>query len=291
MCAEETRFRVRANGQATPVIVTLGTFGSYVWFGNDLDPQTAFTALTLLNILRFPLVVLPNIITSAIEASVSLKRVGRFLSTPELGDGESDGEYNDIVRFCDLNEMRPLLTMAALHPWLLSRAGRARRRAAPSDPGVALEVRRGDFYWDDDLTLPALRDVSLSLPRGALCGVVGGVGSGKTALVRALIGDLQRSPAASVRVRGSVAYAAQEPWILNATLRENVVFGSGYDERWYNEVVDACALRSDFEILPAGDRTEIGACRCLDVETTKNGIVFLFFFLNNNNNNKNLFFF
>ena len=61
-----------------------------------------------------------------------------------------------------------------------------------------------------------------------------------------------------VRVHGRMAYLAQQPWIQNATVRENIVFGAKDDDRRYNEVLDVCQLRSDLKVLPNGDATEIG---------------------------------
>lgn len=59
-------------------------------------------------------------------------------------------------------------------------------------------------------------------------------------------------------VGGSVAYAPQQAWIQNLSLKDNITFGQRFDPAWYNTVVDACALRADFDTLPAGDDTEIG---------------------------------
>lgn len=86
---------------------------------------------------------------------------------------------------------------------------------------------------------------------------MGRVGSGKTSLLSALLGEIPRL-AGSVRRRPALAYAAQQPWVLNATLRENVLFGQAYDATAYDAVIDACALRPDLSVLRAGDQTEIG---------------------------------
>ena len=61
-----------------------------------------------------------------------------------------------------------------------------------------------------------------------------------------------------VLLQGSVAYVAQQAWIQNATLRDNILFGAEYDKKWYDQVVEACALNPDLAILPDGDLTEIG---------------------------------
>jgi len=86
---------------------------------------------------------------------------------------------------------------------------------------------------------------------------VGTVGSGKSSLLAAMLGELDRING-RVNTKGSIAYIAQQAWIQNATLRNNIIFGKPFDPTKYDRVVEACALKPDFEILPAGDKTEIG---------------------------------
>ncbi|KAK2954768.1 Multidrug resistance-associated protein [Blattamonas nauphoetae] len=103
----------------------------------------------------------------------------------------------------------------------------------------------------------ALRNVSLSLKKGSLTMVVGGVGCGKSSLGSAIIGDIERV-SGEVRMRGSIAYCPQVPWINNDTVRGNIVFGSPFDEERYLNTVRVCALEADFKTLSAGDQTAIG---------------------------------
>jgi ABC-type multidrug transport system fused ATPase/permease subunit len=106
-----------------------------------------------------------------------------------------------------------------------------------------------------------LDQTSFTIPRGALAVVVGVTGSGKSSLLQgALLGEgLHLSGIAAVG--GRISYASQSAWIQNATLRDNVLFGTPYDKERYDKVVFSCALLSDFKLLPAGDMTEIGKSR------------------------------
>lgn len=97
----------------------------------------------------------------------------------------------------------------------------------------------------------------LVIGRNELVAVIGKVGCGKSSLLSALAGDMRRTDG-SVVLGASRAYVPQTPWIRNATLKDNVVFGREYNKRWYNQVIEACALRADIDMLPAGDLTEIG---------------------------------
>eukprot|EP00935_MAST-01C_sp_MAST-1C-sp1_P001881 g1881.t1 len=105
--------------------------------------------------------------------------------------------------------------------------------------------------------LTALDDIDVSLPTGSLVAIVGPVGSGKSSLLSAFINEIPQD-SGRAEVRGDVAYCSQQPWIQNATVRDNILFGAAYDAKWYETVIKACSLEADMEQLPAGDSTEIG---------------------------------
>ncbi|TKR94143.1 hypothetical protein L596_008469 [Steinernema carpocapsae] len=125
----------------------------------------------------------------------------------------------------------------------------------PTPEGV-ISVQNASFYWEKGGRM-VLRDISMAVGEGELVAVVGEVGCGKSSLVAALLGEMTKE-SGSVNVAGSVAYVPQQAWIQNGTLKNNVLFGTPLDERHYEEVIDACALRPDLEMLAAGDATEIG---------------------------------
>lgn len=102
-----------------------------------------------------------------------------------------------------------------------------------------------------------LTDINFQASRGQLVGVCGHVGSGKTTLLLAVLGQL-RLVSGQVTRDGSCAYVSQEPWILNATLKDNILFGENFDSKRYYEAVYCCSLSQDINMLPGGDQTEIG---------------------------------
>jgi ABC-type multidrug transport system ATPase subunit len=110
---------------------------------------------------------------------------------------------------------------------------------------------------EDEPTPFMLKDIHLSVGRDELIGVIGTVGSGKSSLLAALAGDMRKTGGKGI-LGATRAFCPQYAWIQNATVKENVIFGRDYNGSWYNKVVDACALRPDLEMLPAGDATEIG---------------------------------
>lgn len=93
--------------------------------------------------------------------------------------------------------------------------------------------------------------------RGNLYALVGSVGAGKSSLLSALLGEMEKVRG-KVVLHGKVAYLPQTPWIQNLSLRENILFGKPYNKIFYDKIIDACALRSDLDLLRFGDATEIG---------------------------------
>ncbi|KAJ1721747.1 Canalicular multispecific organic anion transporter 1, partial [Coemansia biformis] len=127
--------------------------------------------------------------------------------------------------------------------------------AASSDRQGEVDLDQCVFSWGEGKF--ALQPVSVSIAQGSFVGVVGKVGSGKSSLLSALCGGMPLVEGSGV-VRGTVAYVSQNPWIMNATFRDNVLFGNDYDEQRYLQTLEACALSEDVKQFPSGDMCEIG---------------------------------
>ncbi|XP_035257042.1 canalicular multispecific organic anion transporter 1 [Anguilla anguilla] len=202
-----------------PALVSLATFAVFVSVNSEnvLDAEKAFTSISLFNILRFPLAMLPMLIAGMVQTSVSKKRLEKFLGGDDLDPKtvSHDSSFNTAVSVCN-----------------------------------------GTFAWERDAD-PVLKDVSLDIKPGRLVAVVGAVGAGKSSLISAILGELH-SLKGYINIKGSVAYVPQQAWIQNATLRDNILFGSALEDIRFQKVLDACALGPDLELLPGGDQTEIG---------------------------------
>jgi ABC-type multidrug transport system fused ATPase/permease subunit len=122
----------------------------------------------------------------------------------------------------------------------------------------AVAVRDGAFGYDA-AKAPTLAGMDLEVPMGRFTMLVGPVGSGKSTLLRAFLGELS-IVAGSIHVSSSeIAYCDQTPWHMNGTVRDSIIAFSPTDERWYQQVLEACALKQDLAQLPKGDLTSIGS--------------------------------
>ncbi|XP_055802158.1 ABC transporter C family member 12-like isoform X2 [Solanum dulcamara] len=129
----------------------------------------------------------------------------------------------------------------------------------PLEPGFpVISISGGFFSWDSKSEHPTLSNINLDIPVGELVAIVGGTGEGKTSLISAILGELPPLGNASVTIRGSIAYVPQVSWIFNATVRENILFGSNFEPTRYWKAIDVTALDHDLELLPGRDLTEIG---------------------------------
>uniref|UniRef100_A0A1B0DM26 ABC-type glutathione-S-conjugate transporter n=1 Tax=Phlebotomus papatasi TaxID=29031 RepID=A0A1B0DM26_PHLPP len=124
-----------------------------------------------------------------------------------------------------------------------------------SKENAALVIENGQFSWGGDETV--LRDINMRVEKEKVVAVVGTVGSGKSSLVSAYLGELEKL-CGRVVTNGRIAYVSQQAWIQNATLQDNILFGKDMDRKRYERVIEACALKPDIEMLPGGDQTEIG---------------------------------
>lgn len=135
--------------------------------------------------------------------------------------------------------------------------------AAPpqgTDP-LAIDIRDAEFAWGDgdgDEEAPAaLQHINLDVPFGTFVAIAGDVGSGKSSLLGAILGEL-RCSSGTCAVNGTVAFVPQTAWLMPASVRENVLLGAEYDVQRYRQVLHACALEQDLHSMPAGDATLVG---------------------------------
>ena len=207
----------------TPFLVSCSTFAVFVLVRDEpLSTEIVFPALTLFNLLGFPLAMLPMVITSIVEATVAVGRLTDFFTAEEI--------QPDAV---------------------------GRESAAVNSGDESVRIRDATFAWDRNDDRKCLEDINLTARKGELSCLVGRVASGKSSLLQAILGDIWKIHG-EVVVRGATAYVAQQSWVMNASVKDNVVFGHRWDPTFYERTLHACALLDDLKTLPDGDQTEVG---------------------------------
>nr|CAD7574939.1 unnamed protein product [Timema californicum] len=127
----------------------------------------------------------------------------------------------------------------------------------PPPIGTAVLINKMVARWKDSSTDNTLEDISMRIKRGKLVAVIGPIGSGKSSLMEAMLGELSIRSGSCV-VNGKISYACQEPWVFGSTIRQNIVFGSTFNKTRYDEVLRVCALLPDLEQFPQRDLTLVG---------------------------------
>ncbi|CAH3042269.1 unnamed protein product [Pocillopora meandrina] len=270
-----------------PTIATVATFSVHVATGKNLTTSQAFTVTTLFNVLVFSLAILPFGIRSLAEGRIALKRLRSLMVMEELQPFverpadpqvslsilgatfawdkvpfnwcEKKSKYfvcfetlvSEIPLSSSKNRKWQVLTFVGLK---LLEEGRDNTTKKGSKQGGP----RGRGPVEVRTTLEStLFDIDLTVNKKTLIGVCGSVGSGKSSLLQALLGQM-RIQKGNVTIGGSIAYVAQQAWIMNATVKENILLGKPYNDSRYKTARFACSLEQDLKILPNGDETEIG---------------------------------
>uniref|UniRef100_A0A8C7RXJ9 ATP-binding cassette, sub-family C (CFTR/MRP), member 9 n=1 Tax=Oncorhynchus mykiss TaxID=8022 RepID=A0A8C7RXJ9_ONCMY len=262
---------------AIPIAAVLVTFVSHALINKSKPSSSeAFAALALFHILVTPLFLLSTVVRFAVKAMVSVQKLGEFLQSDEIGDDSwRNGDMSVSLEACKkhpgttkaINRKQPLLYQMDNYEQP------ARRPLRPNETeDVAVKVNGGFFTWGSNLS--TLSDINICIPTGQLTMIVGQVGCGKSSLLLAMLGEMQTLSGkvywsncfetdgsfeeTRSKNRYSVGYATQKSWLLNATVEDNITFGSPFNKQRYKTVIDACSLQPDVDLLPFGDQTEIG---------------------------------
>ncbi|XWS37931.1 hypothetical protein CRYUN_Cryun19dG0087500 [Craigia yunnanensis] len=206
---------------SSPVLVSAATFGACYFLKIPLHASNVFTLVATIRLVQDPIISIPDVIGVVIQAKVAFARVVKFLEAPEL------------------------------------QSANVRQKHHMENADLAIFIKSGGFSWEETLSKPTLRNITLEVRMGEKVAVCGEVGSGKSTLLAAILGEVP-SVQGSIQVFGKIAYVSQTPWIQTGTIQENILFGSAMDRQRYKETLERCSLVKDLELFPYGDQTEIG---------------------------------
>ncbi|KAI8887881.1 hypothetical protein K501DRAFT_211341 [Backusella circina FSU 941] len=268
---------------AVPVMVTASSF---IWYtkvsGNELTASVAFVSITLFEMLRKPLLLIPDNISSFTEVYVSFKRISGYMDEPEIDD-----KYKSpVIAVPEGTSPESVLSRVgfeeSVFAWHDESNDGSTVSPASSSSSSEINSPSADSTLNNTPTAIEafqLRVPKMDLPIGKLTLVCGPTGSGKTSFLHALLGEMDivsgRAYLPSKTVidvpsysridpenpnlyLDRVAYAAQQPFLRHASIRDNILFGLPFDPVRYKTVLKQCALIKDLSIFPDGDRTEIG---------------------------------
>jgi len=239
-------------GELAPVFLTVFALATYSYIHGDLLPSIAFTALGVFMQLEGILGMMPFLFMMGINAKVSCDRLDTFLKSPEKTENTYPGDY---ISFDKVSVTFP---------------SKSTDQKEDEEDEEGREARKNRF---------TLHDLTFQFPNNALSVILGPTGSGKSLLLAAMLGEVDvlagsitvprpppeaerfdsKATAANWIIPSSIAFVSQMPWIENATIKDNILFGLPYDKTRYDKVLKACALLQDLAIFDDGDLTEVGA--------------------------------
>ncbi|XP_035533359.1 multidrug resistance-associated protein 4-like [Morone saxatilis] len=206
---------------ASSKIIVFVTFTVYVLLGNIITASSVFVTVSLYGTIKLTVTLFfPLAIEKVSETAVSIRRITNFLLLEEV-------ERRNFV--LPLEEKKE----------------------------NSIEIEKLTCYWDESLDAPSLQNVSITVKSHQLLTVIGPVGAGKSSLLSAILGELTHD-SGTLKVKGQLTYATQQPWVFPGTIRSNILFGRELNTQKYESVLKACALKKDLELLPDGDLTLIG---------------------------------
>ncbi|GAA5895594.1 uncharacterized protein JCM6883_001558 [Sporobolomyces salmoneus] len=199
--------------------VSIFSFCSYVYLQHQtLTIPIAFTALSYFSLIQNPLYQIPDFVVKILQLRVSIGRIEKFLKEKEVEQ---------------------------------------HARCETRDQANRLVFERANCRYAGTAEAFTLRDINIDFPRGALTLISGPVGSGKSSLLLALLGELE-VVSGKITLPLSVSYAGQQPWLESLSFRDNVLFGQPFDLERLKATISACGLERDLELLPDGDLTFCG---------------------------------
>uniref|UniRef100_A0A8D1UGA1 ATP-binding cassette sub-family C member 12 n=2 Tax=Sus scrofa TaxID=9823 RepID=A0A8D1UGA1_PIG len=260
---EKAGFVQSGNSALTSIASTIAivlTFTCHILLRRKLTAPVAFSVIAMFNVMKFSIAILPFSVKAAAEANVSLRRMKKILIAKSPPSYVTQPEDPDTV----------LLLANATLTWEQEASRKSDLKKVQNPKKHFLKKQRPEAYSmnpsaqgvtgpEEQCGSPksVLHNISFVVRKGKVLGICGNVGSGKSSLIAALLGQMQLQQGI-VAVNGTLAYVSQQAWIFHGNVRENILFGEKYDHQRYQHTVRVCALQEDLSSLPYGDLTEIG---------------------------------
>jgi ATP-binding cassette, subfamily C (CFTR/MRP), member 1 len=243
-----------------PSLLTAISLSAYYYIYGTINSSITFTSTAYFDILEVVLALLPMAMTYSTEALSSLKRIQGFLRAPvHITSRNIDTDSSFSVQIIDgvfeWDKRIPKENIKAI-PAAQATEESSKRKLSIPKAGV-YDMDDGVWISSSPVVFKQMIVSNLEISKGELVAIVGPVGSGKSSLLSIIIGEMVRIRG-SIKIGGFLGLCPQQAWILNASIRDNILFGSAFDEEKYRQVIFQCALQSDIEGFPNGDSTLVG---------------------------------
>ncbi|KAG0196953.1 hypothetical protein BGX28_009529, partial [Mortierella sp. GBA30] len=255
-----TRGFITATSSAIPVFASAISLALYAALGHEVKPEVVFPALAYYAIMRIPLLILPDCYTTSVDAYVAIKRIEKFLLSD---DGATLPRLDESADAAITFENADFVWESGSTPTEehLNDHSNALTDTMPTLVESQEVITNSNGHEEDDngqkRTRPYLHNINLKVKHGSLVAVVGPVGSGKSSLLQAMVGNMTLT-GGKVSHGATISYASQTPWIQNSSVRDNILFDKPFEEDRYWQVVKACCLEQDLASFHDYDLTEIG---------------------------------
>jgi ATP-binding cassette subfamily C (CFTR/MRP) protein 1 len=247
-------------------LATVLTFVTYSLTGHELNVATIFASMQLFSIIQLPVSQLPMVMTALSDSHVAIVRISKILASEEqphdlIIDASSPFAVEAHGDFCYETATPPDQLESEARPekanaTVVSHDTKTSEESS-SKESTGTEANSHNGPTEKQREPFQLKDIDLQIPRGSFVVVYGRIGSGKSALLEGLLGEM-RQTRGHVVFGGSVGLVTQTPWIQSTSLKDNILFGNATDPPRLDEVIRACALDKDLEQLSYGVDTEIG---------------------------------
>jgi len=256
--------------ELTPNLITVAIFGTYIYTGHDIDAKSAFTLVSTLMVLQDPVKALPDCVSTLLDLKVSLDRINKFLLAEDI--------KADYIKKNEVDYPETAINIKnGNFYWLTEEEKKLKKKKEEEEAQEGDEDGEKKKEEEKKEEKPAsessdeienegegekmiLKDINLDIKKGSFVAILGDVGSGKSSFLFSLAGEMkyQVENQPEIIINGDMSQVPQQSWILNTTVKKNILFGQEFDQKKYNDVLKYSCLKSDLDILINQDETEIG---------------------------------
>ena len=261
-----------------PLILLIISIGTYIKSNNTLEIANLFTAFQLINQMTFPLMGIPMFLNEFFSNLISIKRIQNFLKIPE--HNYKNNENLELLQKENILIKYENATFSLNHPIRSLTENKKKTKIESFENNTNENIKKTQSL---PLKKEILTNITLTIKKGEFIIILGPTGSGKSNLINSFLNNLQlTSSTEPIIINGTISYCPQQPWLIEDTIKNNILLYNKFNNEKYNKIISACQLINDFEVLnkkddylintggmnlSGGQRIRISLGRCLYKES------------------------